>query len=250
MGIILQLQLSAFCNTYIEPTQENITTLMAKIKEVSDIDFLPNIVTLQNINIQHGPEPIAKIEPVPSIAFITTPKAAQITCFKERIDCGFKLEENNQDTASEKLILSINLLALIMRQYNIFSNRLALNVDFFSVPCTGKTRFEKEMIKFLPFYDNKELKEWGTRCNSAFSIKINDKTEDLNVITEMSKLIGEHSENPEIRETRILCHVDINTIVEKGDFRFNNNDIQSFGEEAKKIFDNIREGMEDMMLHD
>ena len=51
MGAILTIQLSAFSNKKVLPNAENIAVLMPKLKELSGIEFLPNVVNSQKIDI-------------------------------------------------------------------------------------------------------------------------------------------------------------------------------------------------------
>ena len=54
MGAILTIQLSAFSNKKVLPNAENIAVLMPKLKELSGIEFLPNVVNSQKIDIKTG----------------------------------------------------------------------------------------------------------------------------------------------------------------------------------------------------
>ncbi len=142
-----------------------------------------------------------------------------------------------QDTISNGLQFCQDVLAIIMDNFPILGNRLAINInelsDSFS-PELFNTELAQSVISVLDFYKDKSLDEWSTRANNQFPIQISGKTEILNVITELT--LAQSSQN---NEKRILCHLDINTIPQNQGFRFNKNDVSSFICEAKKIICNI-----------
>ena len=54
MGIILNIQLSAFINHRIEPNANNISNLMNELNLLKLKEFLPNITTGQTIDLVKG----------------------------------------------------------------------------------------------------------------------------------------------------------------------------------------------------
>ncbi len=236
MGMILSMQLSAFSNKRIVPSTDNIAILMPKLKELSGDDLLPSILNTQKIDISTG-----NIENVPNLSFSTINNKEKIVCTENRIDCTFNFEAEEQTTVLQDFQAAIKILQFIMEIGNVFANRLALNVDFTSDVCNGNTKFEKQVMHKVPFYQNKEIKEWSSRTNARGTMEIHGK-EELNIITEYN-----HIAQKEISENRIVCHSDINTIQENKDYRFTFSDIEYFATHAIEIFVSIQSDLENMV---
>ena len=236
MGAILSIQLSAFSNKKIIPSTENITFMMNDLKRITGVDYLPSIINTQKVDI-----PTGNIEIVPNLSFFTADRKSQIICPENRIDCNFFYEINEQATVDRDYKFAENILQEIMEKATILANRLALNVNFVSKVCDGSSKFEKQVMHIVPFYQEKTLKEWSSRTNGKGKITINDCEEELNVITEYN-----HSNQQINGEKRIVCHSDINTIHENTDYRFSYNNIDSFAKQTWRIFKEIQSDLENM----
>lgn len=233
MGILLNIQLSVFGNYNIEATATNISNLMQKINKLGKFEYLPNIVTGQNIDLIAG-----KINTTSNLSFITASQLSQIICMDNRIDCLINFNSDYQDTIDDSLQFCQDVLAIIMDNFPILGNRLAVNINELSnsfSPKLFESKLGQSVITVLDFYDDKTLDEWSTRANNRFPIKISGKLETLNVITELTLVQNNQNNN----EKRILCHLDINTISENQGFRFRIDDLSSFICESKKIIHNI-----------
>lgn len=243
MSLILNVQLSAFSNYRIEPTANNVTFLMESINKLGIKEFLPNITTGQNIDLIKG-----KLETISNLGFVTSDKTGQIICQNNRIDCMLNYGEDNQCEINESIDALKQIILLILKEFDILSNRLALNVNILSDVYEGDlkgTKFGRKLVSTLDFYKDKELSEWSTRKNVRYPIKICDKEEILNVITEFSKVTRNPGE-----ENRILCHMDINTIPENTGYRFNYEKMDSFVENIKDIVNDIKTNFEELSNHD
>lgn len=239
MGTLLNVQLSVFGNYNIETTAVNISNLMQKINELGKFEYLPNIVTGQNIDLLAG-----KINTTSNLSFITASQLSQIVCMDNRIDCLLNFNSEYQETVDNSLQFCQDVLTIIMDNFPILGNRLAININELSNSFSSelyKTKLGQSVISILDFYKNKTLDEWSTRANNQFPIQISGKSEILNVITELA--LAQNSQN---NEKRILCHLDINTIPENQGFRFSKNDLSSFICETKKIICNIRNNFEEL----
>lgn len=239
MGILLNVQVSVFGNYNIETTAANISNLMKKVNELGKFEYLPNIVSGQNIDLLAG-----KINTTSNLSFITASQLSQIVCMDRRIDCLLNFNSEYQDTISNSLQFCQDVLTIIMDNFSILGNRLAINInelsDSFS-PELFKTKLGQSVTSVLDFYKEKTLDEWSTRVNNQFPIQISEKSEILNIITELT--LAQNSQN---NEKRILCHLDINTIPENQGFRFNKNDLSSFICEAQKLICNITNNFEEL----
>lgn len=239
MGILLNVQLSVFGNCNIEATATNISNLMQEINKLGKFEYLPNIVSGQNIDLLAG-----KINTTSNLSFITASQLSQIMCMDNRIDCLLNFNSEYQDTIDNGLQFCKDVLSIIMNNFSILGNRLAININEvsnFVSPELQKTKFGQSIVKVLDFYKDKTLDEWSTRANNRFPIEISGRQEILNVITELNI-----AQNNQSREKRILCHLDINTIAENQRFRFSKDDLSSFICETEKIIENIRNNFEEL----
>lgn len=242
MSLILYVQLSAFSNYKIEPTPQNITLLMEKINLLKIREFLPNITTGQNIDLVKG-----TLEKVSNLGFATSDGTGQIICQNNRIDCMFNYNADNQCDLNESIDDLKKIIILILKEFEIISNRLAININILSDSYEGdlkETTFGHNIVSTLDFYKDKELKEWSVRENVRYPIDILDKMENLNVITELSKVVSNPGD-----ENRILCHMDINTIPENMGYRFNYEKMECFIESVKSIINNIKVNFEELSNH-
>lgn len=237
MGIVLNLQLSAFINHRIEPNASNISNLMNKINALGVKEFLPNVTMGQTIDIVKG-----KVDTKSNLAFVTADKSGQIMCQDERLDCIFNFNQDSECVFENEIQKLENILALIMREYNIVSNRLALNVNLLGESYSGglqNTTLGQHIVSSLNFYNNKILKEWSMRENVWHPITISNQEEMMNVITELS-MVTNNQEN----ENRILCHMDINTIPENTGYRFNAESLREFVSGTELVASEIKTNFE------
>lgn len=239
MGIVLNIQLSAFVNRRIEPNASNISNLMDKLNQLKIKEFLPNITSGQTIDLIK-----MKVDTIYNLAFVTADKSSKIICQDERIDCIFNFDQNDKCDFEGELQKLKKILFLVMTEYNIFSNRFALNVDLLSKPYSGEfqnTIFGKKAASLLKFYTDRKLKEWSMRENSWCPITISAQEEMLNVITELSMVT-----NDQQNEKRILCHMDINTIPDNSEYRFVADSLNDFTHETCAIAKEIKANFEEL----
>ena len=237
MGAILTIQLSAFSNKKVLPNAENIAVLMPKLKELSGIEFLPNVVNSQTIYNKTG-----TIENVSDLSFSTMDNSGQVICTENRIDCVFNFDIDHQEGIEDKFNIASEIIQFIMKKAKVFANRLALNVTCLSNICNGNSVFEKQVMYVGPFYKNKTIKEWSSRTNARGMMSINGIEESLNIITEYT-----YATEQTTKETRIICHTDINTIPENKDFRFESDSIAIFKKQARSIFLEIQDDLEGLI---
>lgn len=225
---VLTTQFTIFTNRKIEPTQDNITKYMEKLKSVTQFDFLPSVVISPRYNIATG-----KLDNLQNLTYTANDGYDQVVFDVNRIDyfCNFDIE--NQESFNDKIKLGPHILKMIMEEEtpNIISNRLAFNITYLSNLCTGYTKFEKDVISLTPFYKDKNIKEWSNRTNTHVNKIINSNEEIINVISEF-----ELKTNQVINETRIVCHNDINTIPENQEYRFTSKDVDEFFAEALNLY--------------
>ena len=239
MGLILNIQLSAFCDCRIEPSAENISNLMNEINKLGKIEFLPNIISTQNVDLASG-----KIDVISNLSFVTSDQSNQIICRNERIDCLLNLAANEDSKFENNIEFAKKVVVLIMKSYSVQSNRLALNVNLLGNQIQ-KMKFDKNIIPALDLYNGKDIKEWSLRNNMSFPIKISEKDENVNVITELGIAVNKVSD-----EKRMLCHIDINTMPENTGYRFSYENFESFIKETQKIVLTIKSNFEERYSDD
>ena len=232
MGKFLNVQFSVFSNSRIEPTAANASNLMQKINSLKKFEFLPNIISGQNFDLITG-----KINSISNLSFITPSNQSQIMCMDNRIDCIFNFSPSDNESLSEGVEFCRSILTIIMKEFSIIGNRLALNINNISDNLNEnfkESECGRKLISQLDFYNTKNLIEWSTRCNTRIPIKISNKDEFLNIITELdlTQNIGEKSK-------KILCHLDINTIPENQTYRFTYDKLDLFVAESNPLIDSI-----------
>ena len=228
MGTFLNVQFSIFTNHRIAPTASNVTTLMGKINDLKKFEFLPNVVSTQNIDLGSG-----QLNAVSNLVFITASNQSQIMCMDNRIDCVFNFDPSCDDTLETSISFCKKVLNIIMQEYSILGNRLAINVNKISsaLPENFKeTHFGKKLIVCLDYYEQKNLVEWSTRYNTRTQVEISNKNEVLNVITDLTLAKDMQNESK-----KILCHLDINTVPENQAYRFSCEDLEAFMKESIKV---------------
>lgn len=243
MGVLMNVQLTAFSNNRIEPTTAIIELLLKELNSLGGYAFLPNMITGQNIDIAAG-----TIKPVNNLSFLTIDQTVQIVCMNERIDVIFNGNKDNQDTTIEDFLeFAEKALAFVMKQNNVYSNRLAINISLLSDVFEKElrdTKLGKKLCNTLDFYNDGEIEEWLTRTNSRRCINM-PQNEVLNVITELS-VVKENVTN----NKRFLCHMDINTIQENAGYRFAFSDLNCFKHEVLEIIQNLKTNFEELGIDD
>ena len=239
MSKLLNIQLSAFVNNHIDHT--NVVDLMTELNNINpDVTLLPNIIQGQNIDIIKG-EMTNRF----NISFVSPDNAIRVICMDERIDCNLSFEKIDPLSIDESLDYMGKVLKTILSKYNMPSNRLAININELSNITIEENTDIREcsvsnnILTTLDYYNEKNLIEWSTRCNSQVPVKISKKDDVLNVITDISSVI-----NTATKAKKFLLHSDINTIPEHMNFRFNHNDIDSFVAVVGEIIKSIKDSFE------
>ncbi len=227
MSFAINYQLSLFGKYSISPTPNTISTLMNSINAVTGKTFLPSIVNSQQIEI-----PSNKISTISNLGFFTQDQQYSIALLNERLDVNYnKINDSNEDM-SLFFDLAIKVLSVVLDYSKDYSNRLAMNIQ---QVCDVKDSsyvyaLGKNLLKAAAFYEDKELIEWSTRVNALQEIIINNATEGLNVITDISS--GRNAENG---MPVVLFHFDINTLPQNQNLRFDKSALHPFVHEASNI---------------
>ena len=239
MSILKDVQFSIFTNSRIEPTTELVNSLLTDINAIKKYEFVPNLITNKNVDL------IANtIQTNNNISFVTLDQSVNIACMNERIDVTIRDINNSLDNNLDDYIaFARSALVLIMEKTHVYSNRLAINVSYLSKEVSDfiqNTGVGKKLCKTLDFYKNQTLVEWSTRANVRKCIRL-DNDELLNIITDISSVIDNHS-----GKNRFLCHMDINTVYENTGYRFSSANIEQFEREVLPIINEIKKNYEEV----
>ena len=228
MAKIIRIQISVFVDKKIEVSSENIAKIMGQLKQNLGLDFLPSVLNAQRINALTG-----NIENIQDLSFFNKDNSNQLLLSTGRVDYTINFSETNNNMDIVKT--GVKVIQLIMKNGNLRGNRLALNVDYLSDSHEDAKGFLGKDLSRLSFYNDKEIKEWSSRINAEYEVKLLDNREKLNVITDFT-----HEYNLNDGKSYIRCHSDINTLAEKSDMRFSAEIIDEFTEQAINIYDCIK----------
>ena len=232
-------QLSAFGSFSAPPTPENIITLMQEFKKTTGIDFLPNIINSQQVEI-----PANRITTISNLGFVTNDQQYNVVTLNERIDVTYN---RVQDEVAVDSFFEIaeKVLSVILKHFNEKANRLATNIEY--IVSGDHSRSEQlchKLIYTLPSSDEKQMLEWAYRTNSLSTISINGREENLNTITSILTAVNQK------KGPIIVCHIDINTMPFLTESRFSADDLDSFVNGTLEIAKKIAEDTEELVSSD
>ena len=231
MSIALNYQLSIFGKYTITPTPETITGLMSKINQETQCTLLPNMINSQQIEI-----PSNKITTVSNLGFVSQDQQYSINILSERIDINYN-KVNDADVCMDAFYsFAIKALSAIIDYSGVLSNRLAMNIQqvcemksFSDLKMRGKS-----FVKTAAYYDDKDFSEWSMRTNGLVDIAVNESQETLNVITDISS--GQDASG---QQAVVLFHIDINTLSQNQNMRFDKLALEPFVQNAAAIASTI-----------
>ena len=225
MKTVTSIMISIFGNKNLNPDSESITYFMTEFKKISNLDFLPNIANSPAIDISTG-----NISQVFNLSFRTSDGLAKIIGNGNRIDFVSLFTDQTQDIIDERFNQGVKILQTILLKTGITANRLALNIDLY---CTDYDK-EKMVFKPLPFYSERDLKEFTSRINSDYEIDVLENKEKLNVIT---SFVINDEKNGGIDILR--CHLDINTVAQNSDYRFRHEELADYILKTKALSNSL-----------
>lgn len=232
MPIPFMYQLSAFGSFQIEPSPENAAKYMNLCNDIENKGF---ISSLQKI---YKPDPLTFF-PIPydRLCLISADKNLNIMFLEDRLDVNYNRQNDSLLCEENFFDFAGKIISGIMKDGSFASNRLAINVNYaFEFPSSEDiTKYGKKYLNTPSFYSGKNLIEWNTRINSQVDCLIGSNDDCMNVITEISS----GRKMPE-SILAIICHIDINTIKENMEFRFNHESINPFISNAKNYLREIK----------
>ncbi len=233
MDKILNFQVSLFGGFIdIKPRTEIILELLTNLK---DDAFIPGTVDLAVLDAV-----TRKISTDSRIQMMSQDKVWSIVFLEDRIDFNYNYQEK---TISLKKVDEFyqNVKGLVEKVFRVFpdtkGNRIAFNGKVLLNEMTDEQilSFMNKFSSPLSIYNETRIEEWAVRFNTLKDIEWKEKIETCNCITEISKIIR----MGDVEENRIIISIDVNTIQQKLDYRFQYNDILDFAEKAEIIVNNI-----------
>lgn len=220
MAITINYQLSVFGKYSITPTPGNVTMLMNAINQATGEMFLPNLISGQQVEI-----PTNRITTISNLGYITQNQKFNISILNERIDIGYNRIDDNELSVSEFYDFAVKALSAIMDTCHLQSRRLAANIQVLanSLSVDQIASMGKKVITSAAYYADKPLLEWSTRMNSESIIRINGVEEKLNTILNITT-----AKTAATIQTALIYHLDINTLAQLTEQRFNAASLSEF----------------------
>ena len=221
----------------ITPTQENMEYMLGKFGKSG---LLPSIFQ-EIVTPNKGEFPVS----VQRIALISNDGSKQVIIASNRVD--FILQINSDKELSDVDINDLNqesknIFADLFNKFEKKSNRLALNTESFIVELNNE-ELKKFMLQFnnpISIY-NGILDEWNIRMMIRQECPIRTRTENANIITEISRSEFLKKVEGEMKNTTgFFVFNDINTVF-SNQMRFEAEDLHDFSVYASKLWRKILE---------
>lgn len=232
MNIIMGVQLTFFCDHHIKTSVDSITTLMQELNKLNMLELLPSVIPGQKLDLLVG-----KAVSTTNLGFNSPTGNVQIACMDNRIDCTVKPEANENLNLEDALSKCETFLNVILKQYSIQGNRLAINIDVLGKEINSDikdTQCGNKIASCIGYYKDKSLDDLSARLNTRVPITISNSQEMVNIITNINSATNNQTNNK-----LLICHIDINTVPEKQDLRFKSNDLKIFIDEIQDIIHQI-----------
>lgn len=222
-------QFGFFCSHDVVPRPKTIAKI---ITELGEFDFLPSTVQA----IQLGPEP----EPTQALhlQLFTQDKQWTVDFEPHRF-----LIQRNAVTSEESRYADdfAPRTIRILRRLNDLYSGSATRLSFVTKGLCGEmsknelNHAHKNLFSLPVLFHESDPVEWSMRQVIRREEPVNGKSEQLNVVADLSRIQGEIVNEPNSpRIDRIQIGMDINTLHEKQEQRFTPDDVGSFIEAAMR----------------
>lgn len=238
MAEIVNYQLSIFGTYSILPTPENVTSLMNVVNNVSGMQFLPNLISGQQVEF-----PANRITSITNLGYVTQDQKYGISFLNERIDVSYNRVDNADLSFENFYSFAEKILSAVMEKHELSSYRLAANIEALERDLSGQQimGLGKSIISSAKYYKEKPLTEWSTRINAESDIEIDKVSEKLNTILNVSTVKAIPS-----NDIALMYHIDINTVPENTRLRFKSQSLGEFVDGINPIVGSILDGMKEL----
>lgn len=138
---------------------------------------------------------------------------------------------------------AIEIFARLLDTVPIKGNRLSYVVNGLFPECSDEEfiAMKSRVLGDIPFYVSNRPNRWDTKCVCRVERDFGNKSEILNVLTDINRVQGEFNDGDggKIPFDRIEVEVDINTTQDNLIARFDNTDIDPFLNEAIQMSDKL-----------
>jgi hypothetical protein len=226
----------------IESTPENMQFMLDAFKKY---DMVPSVVLESVININN---PNATVQ---RLAALSKDNQEQIIIYSNRINFVISSADDNEleitklKDHNDKIL---DVYKMIFDKFNKSANRLCFNTSSL-IAKVNQHEIDNILSKFsnpLEFYSGVVLEEWGTYFLTRKDVNICGKEEKLNIITKLSKT-KTISQESNLTSDGFQIDIDINTIPERNNLRFDSCSFKVFIEFADKTKDKIFEDMRKLL---
>lgn len=168
------------------------------------------------------------------VALVTNTGDRKITIGSSRIDIEFIQNEDAQFSMEEREVFNrfaSETIEYVFSNYSKASNRLAINTESLLIDLSDKMieSFSKRFTTPISIYGENPLKEWSIRLVTKKQEKINDKTEQFNIITAIKKTVLQKTKDDQpVLADGFSISGDLNTAGENQRYRFDSHDLSSF----------------------
>ncbi len=216
----INYQLSIFGTYSVPPTPENITSLMTAINGETAEMFLPNLITGQQVEI-----PSNRITTISNLGYITQNQKYSVSVLNDRIDVIYNRIDDTDLTIDQFYALAVKVLRAIIDACHLKARRLAVNIQVLDDTLSEQqiANLGKKVTLSAEYYSQKPLIEWTTRINSESVIRINSLEECLNTILNITTAKATFDQ-----PTALIYHLDINTLPQLSDLRFDATSLDEF----------------------
>ncbi len=187
------------------------------------------------------------------VALVTNNEDKKISIGSNRIDIELKHSEDtalSKEERDEFNIFAVEAVEFIFSTFGKTSNRLALNTESLLVDLTDEqvNSFTRRFTTPISFYSDCPLKEWSIRLVAKKQEKVDEKTEQINVITAIKKTVLQKTkDNKPVLYDGFSVSGDLNTIAENQNYRFNSHDLSCFLDIVDSRLDSILKDLGDGM---
>lgn len=169
--------------------------------------FIPNQITVNSF-LNTGVVPVQRIQ------FTKQEKNIRIDFLEERIDIVFnRLNIATNIEIDSTIGLAMDILVDIDNEAGVKGSRLA-----FYVSSVIQHHLKPNLINHQDYFPDKTFTEWDVRSVHRERIKLNNKSEEVNVVLEQRKLSTDFTYSVKGQQHKVRgthCTYDINTVAKK-----------------------------------
>lgn len=235
----IKYQLVAFGNyDDVTPNAENMKFFLDNF---SDKSLIPSQMQEINVNVTNSD---FKNESITRLVLTTQDKSWNIKFNDERLDItlvNVKFSKDNFMSIDDFISEAFNILDKVNTKFVKSHKRLGFNIQTVISDVVSSELYKKFNIP-LDYYSQENPVQWTNKFAFRKLMDINGKQEIVNVTSDFAWAKGKIGINKNAQAFEgLVVSVDVNSLNENIDSRFNLNDIKEFAVKAKNIEGEIKE---------